>query len=256
MCTLSFIPTKDGCTIGMNRDELRTRARSLYPRIYERGQILAAYPSEPEGGTWFAVNGRGTLLALLNWNITDPHTAMPKQKSRGELIPELIFQGVLSAAETALHRRSLGGLLPFRLVGIDPLEEMVREWCWNGESVETIGFPWNRRHWFSSSLSDSAAEEQRGVTCAAAYASAKADDPDWLLGLNRSHRPTSGAYSLCVHRPDAATVSYTEVVCVSHHISMRYIDGSPCEATGFHHTLEMPRTFKLPRYSRTAAATF
>jgi hypothetical protein len=256
MCTLSFIPRKDGHIVGMNRDELHTRAQSLHPRIYERGQILAAYPSEPEGGTWIAVNGRGTLLALLNWNLTNPHTAMPKQRSRGELIPELIFQVDLRSAESALHRRSLGGLLPFRLVGIDPQEENVREWCWDGESVVTRAFPWSRRHWFSSSLSDSAAEEQRGATCAAAYASAKADDPDWLRELHRSHRPRSGAYSLCVHRPDATTVSYTEVVYGSYHTSMRYIDGSPCGATGFHNELEMPRTFGLPRYSRTAAATF
>jgi hypothetical protein len=255
MCTLSFVPRKDGYIVGMNRDELRTRAQSLHPRIYECRQILAAYPSEPEGGTWIAVNGRGGLLALLNWNLPNPHTAMPKQKSRGELIPELIFQGALRPAETALHRRRLGGLLPFRLVGIDPQEKTVREWRWNGESVVTLGFSWQRRHWFSSSLSDSVAEEHRGATCAAAYTSAKADDPDRLLGLHRSHQPTSGPYSLCVHRPDAATVSYTEVVYGSQHISMRYIDGSPCEATGFHDALEMPRTFGLPRYSRTATVT-
>jgi hypothetical protein len=192
----------------------------------------------------------------MNWNLTNPHTAMPKQKSRGELIPELIFQGGLRSAETALHRRSLGGLLPFRLVGIDPQEETVREWRWNGESLVRLGYPWNQRHWFSSSLSDSAADEQRGATCAAAYDSAKADDPDWLLDLHRSHRPAPGAYSLCVHRPDAATVSYTEVVYGSHHISMRYIDGFPCEATGFHHVLELPRSSGPPRFSRSAAATF
>jgi hypothetical protein len=248
MCTLSFVPRKDGYIVGMNRDELRTRAQSLHPRIYERGQILAAYPSEPEGGTWIAVNGRGGLLALLNWNLANPRIDMPKQKSRGELIPELIFQGDLRSAETALHRRSLGALLPFRLVGVDPQEEMVREWCWNGESVVTLGFPWNRRHWFSSSLSDSAAEEQRRATCSAACASAKAADRDWLLDLHRSHRPASGAYSLCVHRPDAATLSYTEVVYGSHQISMRYIEGSPCESTDFQHALEIPRSFGPARY--------
>src|SRR6516162_6037577 len=103
MCTLSFIPRREGYAAGMNRDELRSRPRALFPRVYERGQILAAYPSEPEGGTWIAVNGSGVLLALLNWNLNRPGTAMSKQCSRGGMIPELIFEGSFESADTVLE---------------------------------------------------------------------------------------------------------------------------------------------------------
>lgn len=67
------------------------------------------------------------------------------------------------------------------------------------------------------------------------------EGPDWLAELHRSHRPFSGPYSICVHRPDAATVSYTELVLNSRLISMHYVDGSPCETSGFHHVVDLPR---------------
>ena len=256
MCTLSFIPRREGYAVGMNRDELRLRPRALFPRIYERDRILAAYPSELDGGTWIAVNCSGLLLALLNWNLDNSHTATRKQRSRGELIPELIFQESLASVETLMRRRHLGGLLPFRLVGIDAEARAIREWRWDGAKVVVFGFPWNRKHWFSSSLSDTTAAEQRGASCAAVSLSGNPEDSGWLSDLHRSHQPAAGAYSLCVHRPDAATVSYTEVLYDTHRISMSYIDGSPCESIGLHHVLEMPRSFGRLSYARSAAPVF
>src|SRR5215471_20497073 len=128
MCTLSFIPRREGYAVGMNRDELRLRPRALFPRIYERDRILAAYPSELEGGTWIAVNGFGLLLALLNWNVDNSHAATRKQRSRGELIPELNFQEGLASVETAIRWRHLEGVLPFRRAAIDPETRSIREW--------------------------------------------------------------------------------------------------------------------------------
>jgi len=254
MCTLSFVPKRAGYAVGMNRDELRLRPRALFPRIYERDQVMAAYPSEPEGGTWIAVNGSGALLALLNWNLHSPRDGASKQRSRGEVIPQLIFQRSLESVEAVVDRRRLGGVLPFRLVGVDPQTRSIREWRWDGETVARLRFPWMRRHWFSSSLSDSAAEEQRVATCRVASVMRNPESPDWLAELHRSHRPTAGAYSLCVHQPDAATVSYTEIVYGTHYIAMHYINGSPCESAGFHHVLEMPRSFGAMRDPRSATA--
>jgi hypothetical protein len=56
MCTLSFVPRKDGYAVGMNRDELRSRARADIPKYFERNGIGAVYPSESSGGTWIAAN--------------------------------------------------------------------------------------------------------------------------------------------------------------------------------------------------------
>lgn len=227
----------------MNRDELRSRALALPPRIYRRGRILAAYPSEPEGGTWIGVNGLGLLFALLNWNLDDHGAKTPKEKSRGELIPQLVFNSSLESVGATLHPRDLRGMLPFRLIGIESQALVICEWRWNGESLTLCRFPWLRRHWFSSSLSDRIAEQRRGGTCGRAGEAGDPQEPDWLVNLHRSHHPRAGAYSVCVHRPEAATLSYTEVIFGLHHVLMRYIGGSPCESTGFHYSLELQRSF-------------
>ena len=50
----------------------------------------------------------------------------------------------------------------------------------------------------------------------------------WVRNLHQSHDPVPGPFSICVHREDAATVSYTEVCCSEEGISMSYRNGSPC----------------------------
>jgi hypothetical protein len=44
---------------------------------------------------------------------------------------------------------------------------------------------------------------------------------EWLRSAHRSHVPAPGPFSVCVHRPDTATVSCTEVKSGSSRISMR-----------------------------------
>jgi hypothetical protein len=46
------------------------------------------------------------------------------------------------------------------------------------------------------------------------------------------HSPVRGSFSICVHRPDAATVSYTEVAFTGGELTMRYHAGHPCHALG------------------------
>jgi hypothetical protein len=246
MCTLSFVPHLNGYGVGMNRDELRSRPRALAPLYFEGNGLTAVYPSEPLGGTWIAVNAYGQLFALLNWYCADAHTFTVKQGSRGEIIPQMIFDSDFRAASAILVSPGLAGILPFRLIGIDPKHRVISEWRWDGQRIRQSRFPWTRKHWFSSSLSDVQAEEYRCATCTIAASVRDPEGPDWLLGLHRSHRPFSGPYSICVHRPDAVTVSYTDVLVNSRLISMRYVAGSPCESTGFHHVLDLPRLSDEP----------
>lgn len=240
MCTLSFIPQPNGYAVGMNRDELRSRARALAPGYFECNAVTAVYPSETLGGTWIAVNAYGQLFALLNCYSADARTFTAKQRSRGEIIPQVIFDSDFRAAATIFVSHGLAGILPFRLIGIDPIHRAINEWLWDGRRISRSALPWARKHWFSSSLSDVQAEEYRYATCTVAASVRDPGGLNWLRDLHRSHRPFSGPYSICVHRPDAVTVSYTEVLVNSRLISMRYVAGSPCESTGFHHVLDLP----------------
>ncbi len=241
MCTLSFVPLHDGYAVGMNRDEQRCRPRADVPTYFERNGIGAVYPPESSGGTWIAVNHCGLLFALLNWHPSGSHLVGPKERSRGELIPQMIFDSDFRFAQSVLAPDRLKGMLPFRLIAVEPEEKAILEWRWDGRRIGDSRFPWARKHWFSSSLFDAQAEEHRHSTCMAAASGRDPEGRDWLAELHRSHRPFSGPYSICVHRPDAATVSYTELVLNSRLISTRYVDGSPCETAGFHHVVDLPR---------------
>ncbi len=229
MCTLTFIPTTDGYLAAMNRDELRSRPIACAPQVRTRNGVEALYPTEPSGGTWIAANRYGNLLALLNWNDKTRSQDMPKKtRSRGLLIPELISASTFEAIADIFERLALGGILPFRLVGFFAGERAAAEWCWDGSRKDLRTLPWSRGHWFSSSLSDQAAAEQRGTACEAAAAGPDFGTAKSLRILHASHIPVTGPFSVCVHRADAATVSYTEVVCQKFSVSMRYLSGNPC----------------------------
>jgi hypothetical protein len=230
MCTLSFLPTVDGYLAAMNRDELLTRRTARPPEILQRGQLSVIRPIEPAGGTWIACNSRGILLALLNWNDIPSKTMLQRKQTRGAVIPQLIWHEDSATVHSCFGRMPLDQMLPFRLVGIFRDEAAVFTWQWDGIRTARTDLPWVRRHWFSSSLSDAQAAAERGAACEEAARAYKAATRDWLRSLHASHLPFPGAFSICVHRDDAATVSYTEVCCRGEAIAMDYFPRNPCKA--------------------------
>jgi hypothetical protein len=230
MCTLTFVPTEDGYLVGMNRDELLTRPKAISPKTFKKDGLEITCPQEPSGGTWIACNSHGNLLALLNWNDRMSFYQGEKPRSRGLLIPRLIGEPDLIATDSQFNHLNLGGVFPFRLVGIFRSERIIHEWRWDGDAKRKQQYSWNRKHWFSSSLSDSIAKKMRGGVCEGAAGELAAESCGWLRGLHRSHVPKPGPFSICVHRQDAATVSYTEVRCQGSSVSMDYLDGNPCLA--------------------------
>jgi hypothetical protein len=248
MCTLSIIPSEQGYLAGMNRDELLQRPSALPPATFHRKGTAALYPREPSGGTWIACNGQGNLLALLNWNELDARALGEKSRTRGCVIPQLIYEAESSSTDFRLSQMDLRGIFPFRLIGAFPEERAFIEWRWDGIRAARLNYPWKRRHWFSSSLSDRAAAAERGRVCEAAALDPAVGNATWLRSLHRSHEPQPGSYSLCVHRVDAATVSYTEVNCGRSSISVKYLSGSPCLTDNFGqaHKSTLQRAFVGP----------
>lgn len=239
MCTLTLIPKQDGFLAGMNRDELLTREMALPPQAFVSNGVGALYPREPAGGTWIACNSHGILFALLNRSSEGRAVRKEKQASRGTIIPALLQLADSDAAGRALAGFELAQFLPFRLVGIFAKEKSVTEWRWDGETLQAERLVWAARHWFSSSLSDLSAEVGRAPACARAWQEAGAGGAEWLRGLHRSHVPAPGPFSVCVHRADAATVSYTEVRCSESQISMSYVAGHPCKKQNLDATASM-----------------
>ncbi len=247
MCTLTFVPTEDGYVAGMNRDEKRARPPAFFPQRFEFPGSDAIYPHEASGGTWIACNTYGNLLALLNWNDVRLHSMPAGQLSRGALIPEL-----LPAANDLAHvserygQLDLAKFMPFRLIGFFFQESVINEWRWGGLLRHELQFAWQKMHWFSSSISDALARRNRGRTCARAAKQSSAEPVSSVRSLHASHDPSPGPFSVCVHRKDAVTVSYTEVSCNGTEISMAYRHGSPCLANSFDSEMSLARRFPCP----------
>lgn len=241
MCTLTFIPRGEGYLLAMNRDERTTRGVAEPPARYDLEGIQAIYPRDTEGGTWIAASNLGIAFALLNWNDVAP--GGPKIRSRGEVIPALITGHSLRDAQSALGRMDLTGVLPFRLVGLFPGENVVCEWRWNQREMSSRPLAWAEQHWYSSSLGDQKASLTRGAACESASREADAGSLAWLRRLHASHDAARGPFSLCVHREGVETLSYTEVSCTPQTVQCNYFPGSPCTMKECQRSVEMERRF-------------
>lgn len=231
MCTLTFIPKPGGYLIGMNRDESRLRPAALLPSIQEAHGVEAVYPREvTTGGTWIGANAAGAVMAVLNQN-RGPE-AGDKLRSRGNLIPEVIHNGSMREMVRKIEKMDLSGMLPFLATAIFPHEKVIVQWRWDGALLKSRPWTWRSHHWFSSGISDSLATQVRGAFCEAAWQRREAGSAEWLRRIHAAHTPVRGSFSVCVHRPEAATVSYTEITFDGRELSMRYHAGQPCEALG------------------------
>ncbi len=241
MCTISFVPKSHGFYLAMNRDEKRERFRALAPTIIDLASRRVVLPREPTGGTWISANDAGVCLALINWHrvTREPKSDVASRALADESCAEEIADGV---AKLPLHK-----LRPFRLIAIVPSDKVVTEWRWNLEWLTMRNHQWQLQHWFSSGFDERTVERVRAKVCASFVAGG--GDPGrretsrrgrragvnaagcslkWLRRLHRSHEPERGPFSICMHRPTAATVSYTEVAVGGQSVVMCYKDGPPC----------------------------
>jgi len=227
MCTVSFIPNSQGFYVGMNRDESRLRPVALLPEVHLGEGRPCICPSEPAGGRWIGLNDAGLCLALINWYAV-PMRPMNGAISRGTVVKELLKAGTIDESDSALRQLPLKRMPPFRLIAIALRERTVVEFRWDQDVLLPQKKRWTANHWFSSGLDESAAQAKRGEVCRQEWKKPNAGDLQWLRELHKSHLPEPGAFSICMHRKEAATVSYTEIVVADRLGVMRYHPGPLC----------------------------
>ena len=239
MCTVTFWPRRGGFRLGMNRDEQWSRPISLPPTLRRAGRFAALCPSESGGGTWIGVNESGATFALVNWySVTAPPG--PVASSRGLAVSQLLATNSPEESEATLREWLRPGIRPFRLIGFFVRTRQVIEWRWNGEHLESLPHSWEPRQWISSGLDEPTANRVRSESFRLAARSASAGSARWFQSLHRSHLPERGAFSHCVHRSDAGTVSYTEISVGTRLATMKHHLGCPCTKSGTtSHTLAL-----------------
>ncbi|MBI2284494.1 MAG: NRDE family protein [Bacteroidetes bacterium] len=131
MCTVTYIPTKNGVILTSNRDEHISRGIAFYPEFYQVNNRKLVFPKDSKaGGTWFISNEFGDTGILLNGAIEKHKPMLSYRKSRGLVLPD-IFQS--DSPLTALKNYNCNGIENFTIILWEQC--VLREIQWDGEKL-------------------------------------------------------------------------------------------------------------------------
>ena len=228
MCTVTWLRTADGYTLLCNRDERNTRRPALGPQMKElRGVRYVAPIDGDHGGSWIGVNEFGLSLCVLNRYGYEQIDDQRDYVSRGLLLLDLIDGRKLGSLTNRLRAVDLTRFRPFTLLGIAK-ESPSRIFQWTGFEFSVIADADTMVPLTSTSAKEPGIEIER----AKQFELLRPDKLTFskLDQFHRSHVPYRGAYSVCMHREGAATVSLSRVSVSNEEIDFSYEAGSPCES--------------------------
>ena len=222
MCTITWKDDEVGYSVYCSRDERKTRQRAFPPRVHDGQGVTYIAPVDRDGGgTWISVNEAGVTLALLNFYPQACPAVPSDRRSRGLLLTDLA--GVTRWAELTwrLSREPLSRYEPFRLAVFIPNASPML--CtWNGHEHVTASLSEDDLPLTTSSFEDKAVAWYRRETFARYKAYSGQTDDSMLVAFHQSREPAKPAFSVCMERPDASTVSFTRVEVVALDIRMTY----------------------------------
>ncbi len=236
MCTLAVLPSpRGGYLVGHNRDESLRRAGGVPPRRGRRAGRTFLCPRDPQGGgSWIGVNDRGVCFCLLNARDEATRRFPDRPRSRGLVLWEILHLG---SVEQVVRRFSMGeedlaDVRAFHMVVVErgrgPRPIVAARLRWNG-----LGATWDRHSapslFVSSGFDQAGAERGRGGLWRKFLRLHPRPDASALASWLGSHDAAPGPLSVCMHRPEAATVSRTIVSVGPDGIVMSYLDGPPCD---------------------------
>ena len=222
MCTVSWTHHPGGYHLLCNRDEQRSRRPADAPAVHELSCIRFVSPTDTDhGGTWIAVNEHGIGLCLVNGRRWEPPRG---GRSRGFVIPELIWLRSIDDCSFALAQMDLTTFAPFTLLMLEPGQAAMVA-TWDGSTLAVDRDADRRAPLVSSAFDPEGVRRSR----TRAYAQHASNDPAALYRFHASHGEAAGPYSPCMHRPDAETVSFSWAVVNRDEIRFLYLPASPCQ---------------------------
>jgi len=247
MCTISWLYQSNRYHVFFNRDEQLTRANAQPPHYFSADNSDTDFimPIDPVGGgSWLSTNGRGLSIALLNYY----QGRIPKGplRSRGKIVTSLAGLATRKQMESALSAIPLHRYAPFSLLIFEPVkpdnhskvvEIAVPLWCWDGQHL-------GQQLQYSPLISSGKLFEQVHASRLAIYRQkferklgGKREERGYgvadFYALHRDHGAGPSALSICMHRADAATVSFSHVEVGVSDTVFRYWQGPSCEQANF-----------------------
>lgn len=230
MCTMSWQRDGAGYDLFFNRDEKRSRLPAEAPAVRRVGSTAVLAPRDGEaGGTWLAANEHGLTVALLNGYLGDDAAASPvsgQWTSRGRLVMDLCDCSAVPELAGRLKTLDLTTFRSFHLAAFDPRTAVLASW--RDGTLEHVDEDSFSPPLISSSFRFGEVAESRRARYRETIDAADGSRIEAALAYHRSHAPERGAFSPCMHREDAHTVSFTWVRVDDARVQMRYAPDAPC----------------------------
>lgn len=227
MCSISWIVQDEQLHVLFNRDENKARSKAVVPSKHYIGSTACLFPVDPDGGgTWLTVNEHGVVVGLLNYY----QGRLPKGRlrSRGQLVKELSVCATREEVNAKLANENLSRYAPFSLMVFD--RQLLRS---DRESLACLNWTGSQlkvhvqaRPLISSAIWFSDVKKSR---LSIYHQEVQTPALKELLSYHSSHSPEPSAYSVCMHREDASTVSFSHICISAGQAQFRYFDGPPCE---------------------------
>jgi hypothetical protein len=239
---MTWLGRDGGYDVLFNRDERRTRQPAAPPRIHDIRGVRYIAPADGDfGGSWIGANSLGLTLCLLNGyragDVLEPLDGEPI--SRGLLLTSLMDCEDASQIEDRLAALPLSRYCSFLLAVFQPL----RPWrlaTWSGQDMSVTDLVDTRQPLISSSFDTEAVCRQRRRLFRE-IGDSTPDGVERLMAYHRSHRPERGPNSPCMHRPDAATVSFSHVQVDAREVRFDYAPRAPCRGLPSGEPVVLPR---------------
>ncbi|MFT5807763.1 MAG: hypothetical protein ACI9LG_002056 [Moritella dasanensis] len=270
MCTVSWLLANDGYQVFFNRDEQKGRALAHSPKYFNDVGVKYLMPVDPVGGgSWIAMNQAGLSICLLNYYQQKPpgkklisrgllvkslvsNTSLTKIRSALKTLPLqryaaftlLVFPSHLTAQTGCIYAVRWDGNELTTVTAVSPMVSssvalaevtnyredhhnsilLQHPILFSGEGCND-----DLEMKESTALADVERVEENIIE----LTNQRCIEDRNSLALTRfhaSHEPTPSYLSVCMHREDAHTVSFTHLIASRQQLRMNYVCGCPCSS--------------------------
>lgn len=204
MCTVSYIPYKQGFVLTSNRDESPSRKTKIPQKIeLKNGELLTAPIDEKNNGTWIAATNNDRVACLLNGAFIKHHRNLPYRKSRGLIVLEAFNYKSFSdfVAEVDLEN-----IEPFTLILAE--QDKLQVLIWDEEKKHHEVLDTKKPHlWSSSTLYNKEAHLNK-LDFFNNFIENSVLTPEGILNLHGLYEDNL----FILNRPAVKTVSVTQII--------------------------------------------
>ncbi len=228
MCTMTWMVKDGGYELFFNRDERVSRSRADLPTIQQVDDVQYLSPTDADaGGTWIAANQFGVTVCLLNHYEFEQIATYKQWTSRGEIVRSFATTENLGGVEQKFMELELDDYRAFRMFVIDRTGNN-RLCVWDGHQARIevdVATP------KSSSSIDAKYVKSLRKQLFDELDLNNAKDSVQFIKYHSSHMQNKSTESVCMHRDDANTVSFSHVIVSAESVEFAYADGAPCRAS-------------------------